>query len=144
MGIISRGKSYYVRLNVPKSLQAIVGKTEFRRSLKTGRMAEAVRKARIVSAEFEQWLLEAEGKAVEGIAPVALATPSSFKPEPTGKSLRELCEVFLKDPTKNRSGKAVSGYWNAVELSEAVLGRDKVIGAIERQDSHQAVSRTVD
>ena len=133
MGIISRGKSYYVRLNVPKSLQAIVGKTEFRRSLKTGRMAEAVRKARIVSTEFEQWLLEAEGKPIEGIAPAALATPSSFKPKTTGKTLRELCEVFLNDPTKNRSGKAISGYGNAVELAEAVLGREKVLGAIERQ-----------
>lgn len=139
MGIISRGKSYYVRLNVPKSLQAIVGKTEFRRSLHTGKMVEAVRKARILSVEFEQWLLEAEGRPVEGDKPVALSMPSAFDPKPTGKTLRELCEVFLNDPTKNRSGKAASGYWNAVEVADAVLGSNKVINAIDRQNCRDII-----
>ncbi len=135
-----RGKTYHLRLVVPRALQTIIGRKEFTRSLKTSRLDEAVRNARIVGAEFEEWLASAEAKPTD-VSPVNHKAHASvsFAPKFTGKTLRELCEVFLSDPTKNRSGKAISGYWNSVELAEAVLGREKIINAIERQDCRNII-----
>ncbi|MFP1131563.1 DUF6538 domain-containing protein [Asticcacaulis sp. W401b] len=41
-GLIVRGRMLYVKWRVPKDLQEIVGKTHFVRSLRTGRLSEAI------------------------------------------------------------------------------------------------------
>jgi integrase len=152
MGLIVRGTTYYLRLNVPKALQEIVGRKEFVRSLGTNRCIEAARKARAVSADFEGWLRDMTGSTTSPL-PVAVPTPSpavqedtqtsspaSFAAKPAGKTVREVCEIFLSDPTKNRSDKAASGYWNAVELAEAVLGKSKAMADIDRQCARDIVA----
>jgi integrase len=146
MGLIVRGTTYYVRLSVPKSLHGIVGRKEFVRSLGTGRCLEAARKARIVAADFERWLTSHTEGAVAAPPPVvapemaAAPSPASFAAKPSGKTLREVCEVFLSDPTKNRSAKAASSYWNAVEIAEAVQGKAKVITDYDRQCARDIVA----
>jgi hypothetical protein len=70
--LIVRGTTYYLRLNVPKALQSIVGRKEFVRSLGTNKCIEAARKARIVAAEFEKWLC---GLAERPIAPIEASPP---------------------------------------------------------------------
>ncbi len=66
--------------------------------------------------------------------------PASLVVKTTGKTVREVCEIFLSDPTKNRSDKAASGYWNAVELAETVLGKSKVMADIDRQCARDIVA----
>ncbi|MDI7774328.1 site-specific integrase [Asticcacaulis sp. EMRT-3] len=46
----------------------------------------------------------------------------------------------MSDPTKNRSEKAASGYWNAVELAEAVQGKNKVITDYDRQSARDIIA----
>ncbi|MGN6423004.1 MAG: hypothetical protein ACTHLA_06825 [Asticcacaulis sp.] len=48
--------------------------------------------------------------------------------------------MFLSDPTKNRSAKAASSYWNAVEIAEAVQGRGKIIAGYDRQCARDIVA----
>jgi len=139
MGLIVRGTSYYVRLNVPKVLQGIVGKKEFIRSLRTGILSEAVRKARLVGAEFEQWLATGIVPGAGQPTPPAPAVSSFPSQKPAGKSLREVMDIFLTDPTKNRSVKATSYYLNAVEVAEAVIGTKTPISEISRQSCRDVV-----
>jgi hypothetical protein len=145
-GLIVRGTTYYVRLSVPKSLHGIVGRKEFVRSLRTGRCLEAARKARIVAADFERWLTGHIEGSVAAPPPTvatemtAAPSPPSFAAKPSGKTLREVCEVFLTDPTKNRSAKAASSYWNAVEIAEAAHGLNKVISDYGRQSARDIVA----
>lgn len=47
---------FYVKWKEPQDVQWIVGKAHFVRSLRTGRLNEAVRTMRIVGYEFERWL----------------------------------------------------------------------------------------
>lgn len=82
MGLVVRGMSYYVRLSVPKSLQGIVGKREFVRSLRTNVLNEAIRKARLVSADFERWLADGAPPAVQTPAPVQAPTPVAVPAPP--------------------------------------------------------------
>jgi hypothetical protein len=60
-GLIVRGRSFYVRWKVPKRFQPTIGKTHFVKSLRTGLLSEAVRKARLFGAEFEHLLRVSEG-----------------------------------------------------------------------------------
>jgi hypothetical protein len=54
-GLIVRGQMFYVKWKVPKALQKIVGKTHFVRSLRTGRLNEAVRMNGSYGKEFSKW-----------------------------------------------------------------------------------------
>ena len=49
-GIIVRGRVFYLRLRVPRTLHEKVGRTHFWRSLGTSKWDEAVREARLVGA----------------------------------------------------------------------------------------------
>jgi hypothetical protein len=148
MGLIIRGTTYYLRLNVPKALQEIVGRKEFVRSLGTNRCIDAARKARAVAADFEGWLLSCSMEGSKPIAPKRVIAPNpvvpiegkTYEAKNTAKTLRQVCEIFLSDPTKNRSDKAASGYWNAVELAEAVLGKSKAMADIDRQCARDIVA----
>ncbi|WP_432207113.1 DUF6538 domain-containing protein [Brevundimonas naejangsanensis] len=63
-GLIVRGRVFYLRLRVPRTLQEKIGKTHFWRSLGTSRWEEAVREARLVGAQFEALLLGSNQIAV--------------------------------------------------------------------------------
>ena len=54
-------------------------------------------------------------------------------------SLRALYDIFIKDPSKYRSEKALWGYQNALELAEDVLGKGITIGAIDRQSGRKVL-----
>ena len=62
---ISRSPSYLVknpfsfcfRINVPKDLQAYVGRKELRYSLKTGYLSDAKHKARIIAGQIQQFTI---------------------------------------------------------------------------------------
>jgi len=111
VGLIIRGRSFYVRLKVPKRLQPIVGKTHFVRSLKTGLVNEAVRQSRVMGEHSNNgfsWPREGRqrrrhGQAIQ--APILI----NAAPEPAGSRLKDLLDIFLSDLSKNRSEKTILG-----------------------------------
>src|SRR5436190_13543988 len=52
-GLIVRGRGFYLRMRVPRSLERTVGRTHLWRSLGTGNKAEAIRQARSVAYDLE-------------------------------------------------------------------------------------------
>ena len=59
-GLIVRGRVFYLRLRVPRSLAATVGRTHVWKSLRTSNKAAAIRAARLVTADYERWFWGAE------------------------------------------------------------------------------------
>ena len=140
-GLIVRGQSFYVRWKVPTRLQSIIGKTHFVRSLRTGRLSEALRQARLVGGDFERMLLKAEA----GDAPLIIerrhaeanlgqaAHPVAKTIVKAEKTLEQVFEMFINDPTRKRAKKTVSGYHEAMDVIYDVIGQDTLIGDIDRE-----------
>jgi hypothetical protein len=122
-------------------LQSIIGKTHFVRSLRTGRLNEALRQARTVGGEFEALLLRAEA----GVCSLKLehrepefqnAQSIQLMGEPikkAGKTLERVFEMFINDPTRKRAKKTISGYHEAMEVIYDVIGHDKFVSDIDRE-----------
>lgn len=70
IGLISRGRNFYVRLHIPRALHQAIGRKEIVRSLRTGKLQDAIRRARIVGADFESWLNQSASQMSMG-APVS-------------------------------------------------------------------------
>lgn len=138
-GIIVRGRVFYLRLRVPRTLHEKVGRTHFWRSLGTSKWDEAVREARLVGAQFEAMLRQAEGR---GLSPVRFAhdlrdvreTILPTVPAKVGKTLREVFELHQSDPSKTRTSKTVLAYENTFEVIGAVIDLDVLICDISRDD----------
>jgi len=120
-------------------LQKKVGRTHFWRSLGTSKWDEAVREARLVAAQFETLLRQAEGRELspvrfdhdlrdvgETILPTVLAK--------TGRTLREVFELHQSDPSKVRTPKTVLAYENTFEVIGAVIDLNTPIRDISRDD----------
>lgn len=141
-GLIVRGSTYYLRLRVPRSLAGIVGKTEVMKSLGTGYRADAVRKARIVAAAFEQQWRDIEAHGTQQLVP---ATPERPRLAPTppaspadktlrqafwvplialfsGMRMNEICQLHVADIHRldgvdmRRSGSGCSPGWPHASL----------------------------
>jgi hypothetical protein len=110
--------------------------------LGTGITTQAIRRSRIVAAEFEAMLSGAEGIVCETtqtpvvVSPVAQpirtiseATP----PTPPERNLRDLLNVYLTDPTRSRSKKTEITYENVLAVVGEVLGLDTPLKAIDRE-----------
>ncbi|WP_231576701.1 site-specific integrase, partial [Brevundimonas sp. KM4] len=127
-------------LRVPRSLAGIIGKTEVMKSLGTGYRADAVRKARIVAAAFEQQWRDIEA---HGIQPFIPTTPERPKLAPTppalpaDKTLRQAFELFRSDPAKQRSRKTDLHYLNLIELTVGLWGEKRTIRSIDREASRE-------
>ncbi|MFK4059362.1 DUF6538 domain-containing protein [Brevundimonas sp. NPDC046655] len=139
-GLIVRGSTYYLRLRVPRPLAGIIGKTHVMKSLGTGYRADAVRKARIVAAAFEQEWRDIE---VHGVRPVIAAPSKRPKPappppaSPADKTLRQAFELFRTDPAKHRSRKTDLHYLNLIELTAGLWGESRTIRSIDREASRE-------
>ena len=130
---------FYLRLRVPRTLQEKVGRTHFWRSLGTGRWVEAVREARLVGAQFETLLRQAEGRGLSlvrfdhdlrDVGETILPTV----PPKVAKTLREVFELHQSDPSKARTSKTVLAYENTFEVIGAVIDLDTPICDISRDD----------
>ena len=62
-GTVRRGNKLIARVDVPKELVAIVGKTSLKESLRTGYVAEAKVRHHQVMAQFEQIIANARKQA---------------------------------------------------------------------------------
>jgi len=98
-----------------------------------------VREARLVGAQFEALLRQAEGRELspvrfdhdlrdvgETILPTVLAK--------TGRTLREVFELHQSDPSKVRTPKTVLAYENTFEVIGAVIDLNTPICDISRDD----------
>lgn len=92
-GLIVRGRVFYLRMRVPRSLEGTVGRTHLWRSLRTANKAEAIRQARIVAYDLEVALRgEPEPRADRPqIAPEAPQKADATVPLPA--------KAFREDPT---------------------------------------------
>ena len=132
VGLIVRGRTFYVCWMVPRKLQPIVGKKHFVKSLRTGVLKEAVRRAREVGAEFEHLLRVAEGKTVDakGAMPeVAMASINHVK------TFEEVFQRFVEDPTRKRTSKTISRYHESIAIIYDVISRDTPVNEIDREAS---------
>jgi len=107
--------------------------------LGTSKWGEAVREARLVGAQFETLLRQAEGRELspvrfdhdlrdvaETILPPVLAN--------AGKTLREVFELHQSDPSKVRTLKTALAYANTFEVIGSVIDLDTPICNISRDD----------
>lgn len=60
-GLIVRGRVFHVRVAVPRKVQATVGRREVWRPLGTGNRSEAIRKSKLLAADFERSFMVAVG-----------------------------------------------------------------------------------
>jgi integrase len=133
-----RGRVFYLRLRVPRSLQKTVGRTHVWKSLGTSKRHEAVRAARIVGWEFEQRFRAAEGQDVE---PITGSIPSTIPAKaattridgPTDKTIDDVFRLFLADPAKARSRKTEMHYETLNAIVTDVWGRGRVLRSIDRE-----------
>lgn len=138
-GLIVRGRVFYLRLRVPRTLQGKVGRSHFWRSLGTSKWDEAVREARLVGAQFETLLRQAEGRS---LPPVRFdhdlrdvgETILPTVPTKAGKTLREVFELHQNDPSKVRTPKTALAYANTFEVIGAVIDLDTPTCDISRDD----------
>ena len=126
-----RGRVFYLRMRVLRSLEARVGRTHLWRSLGTANKAEAVRQARIVAYDLEvalrgepepradrpQIVREAPQKADATVEPPC-------PPKPSEKTLRTLRPIFLNDATKVRGDKVRMIYNHTIPIVGEGLGMD--------------------
>ena len=129
-GFIVRGRTIYVKWSIPRPLQAIVGKTHFVRSLGTGRVDEAVRQARVVGVEFEQWLRQAEGHPPE---PIVINPAPQALTQDKGKTFEDVFTLFINDPAKKRTPKTVGRYHEMVSVLFDIVGKDTAVKDIDRE-----------
>jgi len=127
-----RGRVFYLRIRVPKSLEKTVGKTHVWRSLGTGNLSEALRQARIVAYDFEVALRGPERQRPD-VSPVVSPVVPNPTPSQPEKTLRELLAAFIADPTKVRSKKTQTIYENAIAIAGEVLGLDTPLRSIDRE-----------
>ncbi len=139
-GLVLRGSLYSLRLKVPKHLQGRLDRTHWCRALGTGRLSEAVRKARIVAAEFEMLLRSAEGQPIV-ISPVAISPTSMVVPEPQpappppmsqGRSLTAATALYLADPSRRRGHQSAESYRRMAEMATEMFGEAITIELITR------------
>jgi hypothetical protein len=102
-----------------------------------------MRQARIVAYDFER-ALRGEPEAGSGHAQIAsvavldppIATAVNEAPSPQGppeKTLRDLFDMFLSDPSKVRSEKTRMIYENAIAVAGEVIGLDTPLRSIDRE-----------
>lgn len=141
-GLIMRGRVFYLRLRVPRSLEETVGRTHVWRSLRTGDQAQAIRQARIVAYDFERALLDAEGANNGPIStpaqappmPVRAAAPTAPLIRPScEKTFRDLYDLFLADASKERARTTQMIYDNLFAVVSGVWGADKPLRSINRE-----------
>jgi integrase len=133
-GLVLRGNLYSLRLKVPKALQAQVGRTHVCRALGTGRLNEAVRRARVVAGEIEGSWRTAEAprqqpasqvSPVPPAMPVFTAAPAKpAAPAVTGPTLQLALEGYLNDPGRRRHAKATHLYRHILGVCGSLLTPD--------------------
>lgn len=133
LGLIVRGRVFYLRIRVPCALVEKVGKTHWVRSLGTGSRGEAVRRGRIAAADFERLLMQAEARSHHadhrpGVPPKRPALP--IRPE---KTFRDLFDFFMADPSRTRARKTDMVYETLFEMAAALWGADRPLRAIDRE-----------
>ncbi|HWU50143.1 MAG TPA: DUF6538 domain-containing protein [Asticcacaulis sp.] len=147
-GLIVRGRSFYVKWKVPKHLQAQVGKTHFVRSLKTGRLAEAVRLARVVSVDFENMLREAEGASPVSVSHVPMPMPSQIVDElPMAAAeaandemtLEQVFKMFVDDPSKKRAWTTMARYHESMAVVYEIIPPSTPVRKIDRAMCRQVL-----
>ena len=134
-GLIVRGRVFYVRLRVPKSLVATVGRTHVTQSLRTSNWAEAVRAARVIAGDLERWFSSMGVRPVQPVQPGGVpATVRSVAPSGiASKTLEELFDLFLSDPAKQRSRKTDMHYENLREIVFELWGAHRPLSSIDRE-----------
>lgn len=98
-----------------------------------------MREARLVGAQFETLLRQAEGRS---LPPVRFGhdlrdvgeTTLQTVPTKAGKTLREVFELHQSDPSKVRTPKTALAYANTFEVIGAVIDLDTPICHISRDD----------
>ncbi len=62
-------------------------------------------------------------------------TPPSLSPRPKAKqkTFEQVFELFINDPTRKRAKKTIAGYRDGIEIIYAVVGRETLIGDIDRE-----------
>lgn len=147
-GLLLRGNLYSLRLKVPKALQARVGRTHVCRALGTGRLNEAVRRARVMAGEIEAGWAAAEDRpaaAVVTARPVQpLATPAPPAPQPARvPTLQAALEGYLADPGQRRHAKATSVYRHVLGVAGPLLSPDTPdatpLAALTRADGRRLI-----
>jgi hypothetical protein len=92
---------YYVRARVSKDLLDIIGKTEIRRSLKTGEPAEAKRRLRTMTAEIQNEFDAARRRSTQ--RPEAAVQPAADSGAPTDAQLRAIVREWFAERERNAS-----------------------------------------
>jgi integrase len=106
--------------------------SHFTRSLRTSDKSEAIRRSRLMLADFENMLRELEGRALPPALPAAspITVPSvSAAALPT---IPGLFRLFLADPAKARSRRTDMLYESLLKIVRSLWGDEAPIQSIDR------------
>lgn len=139
-GVWRRGAVYQYRVRVPQDLCSLVGRAHINRSLGTTSITVARRLARGVAYGIEQQFDEARKTGVWRIASIVarsatLGTVEGKHQAPSNRSsmgMAELCELYLNDPTMQRSPKSAVVYLTTFKTISEILGPDFPISSVSR------------
>jgi len=142
-GLWRRGGIYQFRVRVPADLVPIVGKTHINRSLGTASYHAALAKGRAIAFEIAE-VFEASRRT--GTQVVAQPTePRGAKASITiaelsgGLTIFEAWNRYLADPGSSRTRKTEMAYETVRNLVVAILGRDRLVADISRQNCRKVL-----
>ena len=142
-GLWRREGIYQFRVRVPADLVRIVGKTQINRSLGTASYHDALVKGRAIAFDIAE-MFEASRRT--GV----LAPPRPIEPRGDEVSIPiaalsgwltifEAWNRYLADPGSSRTRKTAMAYETVRNLTVAILGKDRVVATITRQDCRKVL-----
>ena len=144
MHLVARDGRLYYRRRVPKALRGIVGRREIWRSLGTDSLTVAKRRAPRVAAIIEHQFEMARSRGgLPGDQTVLDGFPQSTSSAgtagPSGPTLGELYDAYMRDPTRDWSPTTRMAYQTTRRIILAILGEDTPIQTITRTQCREMI-----
>ena len=134
-GLMVRGRVFYVRIRVPRNVQATIGRTHVWRSLGTSSRSDAIRKSKLIIADLERSFLAAAGTPSPEAMSVKIITRKPVAVDLVAMpvmTFADLFRYFHADPAKVRAPKTRLIYENLLWITSSVWGDDRQLKSIDR------------
>ncbi len=135
-GLWRRGAVYQYRVRVPCDVITLVGKSRINRSLGTASFSEAIRLARKIAYEMQTHFDGLRGQ--EGGAETPELTPAREvlclpPPLKLGKTVEQVVDLYLGDPTSSRTAKSTTTYRTTYATIMAIVGPGTPMASLNRE-----------
>ena len=142
-GLWRRGGIYQFRVRVPADLVPIVRKTHINRSLGTASYRDALAGGRAIAFEIAEMFEASRRTGIPApprpIEPRGAEVSAPIAALPVGLTIFEAWNRYLADPGSSRTRKTAMAYQTVRNLIVAILGKDRLVATITRQDCRKVL-----